>query len=574
MTELPDGVEPPAGSPVGGRGDNGQGENGRGGRDLGRARIPALRLRHARAARQHRSDSTVPDLPPLAERLFPPMPRGGWVGWAGPLMIAAVAGVLRFVNLGFPRAFVFDETYYPKDAYALLKFGNERAYIAAEQANQRILDGNFDVFGTGPSYVVHPPLGKWAIAVGEWMFGFDPFGWRFVVALLGTLSVLMVARIGRRLLRSNLLGCVAGLLLAVDGLALVMSRTALLDGILMFWVVAAFGCLLLDRDYARSRLARTVSQPGWRPDSDPLGPWLLNRPWRWAAGVCLGAGLATKWSGLFFIAVFGVLTVLWDMGARRAVGARLPAWGALARDALPAFAALVLVAVVVYVAAWAGWFAADDSYLRHWADDRTTSFGFIPDSVRSWWHYHAEAFRFHRELHSSHVYESHPAGWLVLARPVSFFYTGIDAGEPGCTAPGGCSRAILGLGTPTLWWLGVIAIGYCLWRWIGRRDWRAGAILSGIVAGYLPWLYYAERTIFYFYAVVFVPFTVLGISMMLGAIMGPPNASPWRRGLGIGIAGGLVLMVLLTFVWFYPIYTAELIPTDQWRQRMWFHTWI
>jgi dolichyl-phosphate-mannose--protein O-mannosyl transferase len=99
-------------------------------------------------------------------------------------------------------------------------------------------------------------------------------------------------------------------------------------------------------------------------------------------------------------------------------------------------------------------------------------------------------------------------------------------------------------------------------------------LLAGLAAGYLPWIYYAERTIFHFYSVVFVPFTVLATSIMLGAITGPPDASPRRRGLGIGIAGGLVVLVLLTFVWFWPIYTAEMIPTDQWRQRMWFHTWI
>jgi 4-amino-4-deoxy-L-arabinose transferase-like glycosyltransferase len=100
---------------------------------------------------------------------------------------------------------------------------------------------------------VHPPLGKETIAVGEWLFGLTPFGWRLMVAILGSLAILMTARIARRMTRSNLLGCVAGLLLALDGLEFVMSRTALLDISVMFWVLAAFGCLLIVRD--RSRLA-------------------------------------------------------------------------------------------------------------------------------------------------------------------------------------------------------------------------------------------------------------------------------------------------------------------------------
>ena len=87
------------------------------------------------------------------------------------------------------------------------------------------------------------------------MFGVTPFGWRFVTAVLGTLAVLMVARIGRRLTRSTLLGTIAGLLLALDGLSIVLSRTAILDGIVAFFVLAAFGALLVDRDRMRSRLA-------------------------------------------------------------------------------------------------------------------------------------------------------------------------------------------------------------------------------------------------------------------------------------------------------------------------------
>ena len=105
---------------------------------------------------------------------------------------------------------------------------------------------------------MHPPAGKWVIAIGEWMFGMTPFGWRFMVAVTGTLAVLMTARIGRRLFRSTLLGCVAGLLLSVDAMEYVHSRTALLDPLLMFWVLAAFGALVVDRD------ARASS---WQHDS-------------------------------------------------------------------------------------------------------------------------------------------------------------------------------------------------------------------------------------------------------------------------------------------------------------------
>ncbi len=281
------------------------------------------------------------------------MPGNRWIGWAGPLAVTAVAGILRFTDLGRPDAVVFDETYYAKDALALLRFGSEQAFL--EGADDTILasDGNWrtlEVFSGDPGFVVHPPFGKWTIAAGEWLFGMTPFGWRFAVALLGTLSVLLVARIARRLTRSNLIGVTAGLLLALDGIHLVMSRTAILDMVISFWVLAAFGFLLLDRDQVRKRwLNKDALSPAmWGPR---LGP----RPWRWAAGISLGLACGVKWSGLWFVAVFGLMTVIWDVGLRRRIGVENPWSATLLRSAPPAFIAIVGSALVVYLATWTGW---------------------------------------------------------------------------------------------------------------------------------------------------------------------------------------------------------------------------
>src|SRR5262249_40681395 len=74
--------------------------------------------------------------------------------------------------------------------------------------------------------------------------------------------------------RSTLLGCVAGLLLALDGLEFVMSRTALLDIFVMFWVLAAFAALVVDRDRTRARYAEeAVAGGGGGPPPPPGGRW-------------------------------------------------------------------------------------------------------------------------------------------------------------------------------------------------------------------------------------------------------------------------------------------------------------
>ncbi|XCX50616.1 phospholipid carrier-dependent glycosyltransferase [Streptomyces phytohabitans] len=513
-----------------------------------------------------------------------------WAAWVGPALVALVAGGLRFWHLGSPHRLIFDETYYAKDAWSLYRYGYEGHW--PDNADKLILaDPQRIPLSEDPSYVVHPPAGKWVIGLGEWVFGLEPFGWRFMTAVLGTVSVFLLCRIGRRLFRSTVLGCLAGALMAVDGLHFVMSRVALLDLVLMFWVLAAFGCLLVDRDEARARLAGALRQGAAR-DAAPDGPrapgdvrpdhgvaerlGLGWRPWRIAAGVCLGLACATKWNGLYILAAFGLLTVLWDMGARRTAGAGRPFLAALHRDALPAFTSLVPVALVTYVATWTGWFATGGGYFRDWAetDGQAGAWGWLPGPLRSLWHYEAEVYDFHVGLTSGHNYESSPWSWLVLGRPVSYFYESSDAGERGCTAADGCAREVLALGTPLLWWAACFALLYAVYRWLFRRDWRAGAILCGVAAGYLPWFLYPERTIFYFYAVVFLPFLCLAVTMMVGALAGPPGVTERRRLVGIVASGVLILLIAWNFVYFWPIYTGQSLPLDDWQQRMWLDTWI
>jgi dolichyl-phosphate-mannose-protein mannosyltransferase len=513
--------------------------------------------------------------PRAAERL------ARWSGWAGPLLVALVAGVMRFWRLGSPHAVIFDETYYAKDAWSLYRYGYEGKW--ADGANEKILADPQSIPLSGEAaYVVHPPVGKWVIGLGEWIWGLEPFGWRFMTALLGTVSVLMLCRIGRRLFRSTALGCLAGVLLAFDGLHFVMSRTALLDLVVMFWVLAAFGCLLLDRDASRARLAAALPDDpgvpgGARPDAGTAERYGLGlRPWRLAAGVCLGLACATKWNGLYVLAAFGLLTVLWDMGARRTAGAGRPLAAVARRDLLPAFTALVPVALVTYLASWSGWFATRGGYFRDWAEQEGAAgaWGWVPGPLRSLWHYESEVYGFHVGLDDPHTYESNPWSWLVLGRPVSFFYESPEKGRDGCETAGGCAREVLALGTPVLWWAACAALVYVLYRWLLRRDWRAGAVLCGVAAGLLPWFLYQERTIFYFYAVVFVPFLCLAVAMTAGALAGPPGVPARRRAAGLVTVGVLVLLVVWNFLWFWPLYTGDPIPMDDWRARMWLDTWI
>jgi dolichyl-phosphate-mannose-protein mannosyltransferase len=236
-----------------------------------------------------------------------------------------------------------------------------------------------------------PPTGKWVIASGEYLFGVSPFGWRFAVAVLGTLSVLMIARIVRRMTRSDLIGAIAGLLLALDGIHIVLSRTGLLDMVLTTFVLAGFGALVLDRDRTRRRLAilGESSPRPWAEIAVGLGPRLGLRPWRLLSIALLSLAVSVKWSALWFIAIFMLLSLFWDVSIRRTIGVSRPWLATLQRSAPIVLATSLGLLAFIYLLSWTGWLLSSTGWGRNWANEQEPSI--IPNAFRSLIDYHRQA---------------------------------------------------------------------------------------------------------------------------------------------------------------------------------------
>ena len=242
---------------------------------------------------------TTPVLPESLQPWHDPNPL---VGWAITGIITVFAALTRFWAVGFPQGKNFDEVYYATEAQEMLRWGYEdnRGYM----------------------FIVHPPLGKWLIAITSdiWTGANNTLGWRIAPAVAGTVAVIIMTRLARRMFRSNLYGGIAGMLLAMDGLTLVLSRTAILDIFLELFVLAGFAALVVDRDWMRARLARMVTAG---VDLGAGVPSLGPRPWRIVAGIMFGFALAVKWSALSFWIAFAILSLIWDRSALRAAGAEI-----------------------------------------------------------------------------------------------------------------------------------------------------------------------------------------------------------------------------------------------------------
>ena len=528
-------------------------------------------------------------------RLVRPLPNDGIWGWLLPLAVTVFGGVLRFWRISRPgghslhkgTSIVFDETYYAHDSWSMLHHGVE---------TNGLMKGN--------SFVVHPPLGKWMMAIGEALFDHgktvkfhgtiypaSPLSFRFMGALLGTIAILITARIARRMFRSTALGVIAGTLLALDGLEFVQSRTAMLDIYLMFWVIAAFGCLVVDRDWGRRKLAERLTAPlaprEW-------GPKVGFRPWRIGAALCIGAACATKWNGAYYIPALILLALLWDIGARRTArtgesATRSPdlwAWrNAAWRVLLPLLAVFLLVPAAVYIASWTGWFLSNGTYAYDhdlYVHSGQSWLSHDWAVLHGWWHYNrSEIWHYDATLHASHPYLSRPWGWLLLARPVAYYYQ-----TPGGCGASSCATEVLGIGNPALWWATIPALVALIWVWISRRDWRAAGVVTVFAFGYLPWVIQellvvhttpactpagdCHRTMFLFYMLPNVPFMVLAVTMAVGLVLGHRGQSEIRRASGVTVAAGYLSMVVILFYFFYPILAARNIPQSQWHRRIWF----
>ncbi|MDU5609513.1 MAG: phospholipid carrier-dependent glycosyltransferase, partial [Actinomyces sp.] len=495
------------------------------------------------------ADSTATS---TSERQFPPRhphwsdrlstPAAGWVATAIATILAAA---IRLPGLDNVRTLIFDETYYVKDAWSLLTLGYEGTW--AKDVDAAFATGDVSGLSTVGGYPVHPPTGKWLIALGMKFFGqADPVGWRIAAAICGIITVCLLCRLAQNLFHSPALTLLAGLFLATDGMAIVMSRTSILDGFLTMFALAAFLCVVKDQETSRPRLLAKLREwdglgaprQGWpslrayltRQDRRPfaIGPNAGNRPWLLAAGVLAGLASSVKWSGIYALAFLGLFVALREVTCRWRAGHPSPIRGALLADIWWAFILMVPTAILTYIASWFGWFAHPAAH----GHGRSGIPGFA-GSLADLWLYHKEMWTFHNGLSTPHTYQSNPYTWLAQYRATSFHWAN-GPEVTGCASEK-CATDVVALGNPLLWWIGIGALIIVLWATVRYRNWRTGVITLGYIALYVPWLAYAHRTIFTFYTVAFAPFVALAVAWLIAVLAGwvtadgQPLAAPLPR---------------------------------------------
>jgi dolichyl-phosphate-mannose-protein mannosyltransferase len=490
------------------------------------------------------------------------------------LAVSAIAALVRLWGLSSPPMLVFDENYYAKAACIFVGGSNHLCKI--DSGNERLFrDQEWDV-----GSFVHPPLGKWAIALGIKAFGMRPFGWRIGSAVAGTLAVTGVALIAQLLLGRPLWTFVAGLLMALEHLSVVLSRQALLDIHVQLWVVAGFLLLVLDRRWIDRRTPR--GPPAGPVDNevdeeaDDRVPSPLWRPWRYAAGVAFGAAVSVKWSGGLGMLTAIVVSLIWETSRRlRGDTSRGRALArAIAQESFALVLAFVLIPAVVYLIAYLPW-------LHHFGWDVHR---FLDQQLRIA-RYHLFVLKTEAldpatgVMTPTHYGYSRPWTWLWMKRPLPLTWQDYGSGI----------RDLLAVGNPVVFWGSFWSLPYLAFAWWRKRDWVAGFFLMAVLLQYLPWVF-VSRPQFFFYVAPFTPFLVLGLVYMArdlsdarlivrepGGVVatdpetGRPAVSVWHpyRPIAWAIVTGAVAL----FLWFWPVLTWQLVSDERFKLIVWFPGW-
>ncbi|HSS60750.1 MAG TPA: phospholipid carrier-dependent glycosyltransferase [Candidatus Limnocylindrales bacterium] len=432
-------------------------------------------------------------------------------------------------NVSPPNGQVFDEIYFPVDAYDDVK-GIESCHPTTDSCQFNYFDPE-------------PPLAKEIIAAGMWSYGwyrahfqgatgdyidlgFNTFGWRIAACVFGTLCIPMMYLLARRLWPSRLFAIAAATLACFDGMFFIQSRIGMIDIFPIFFILTAYFLFLV---HIQSRSFNTAMIS------------LL------ALGGVLAIGIASKW---IVLAAWACI-VFWLVArvVLRSLGFEFgpTGWPFLSwrRDRGPSIAAapwptylavgviaLVIIPIGVYVLSWYPFFARGQF---HALSDLTN--------------YQLESFNYHKNLVATHPYGSPAWSWPLLSRPVLYYAEYVGLGNDAFTGQALIAR-MSNLGNPWIWWSSLPCIAALPYFIVRYRSFPAAVILLGFISQYLPW-FPITRVLFMYHMFGGLIFMVLALAYVLVYL-----AERLPRPRGELVVAGYLAMAVIFFGYFYPVWTA------------------
>ena len=391
--------------------------------------------------------------------------------------------------------------------------------------------------------------------------GFNTFGWRIMSCIIGTLVVPLMYLFALRLWPNRFFALAAGVLSCFDGMLFVQSRIAMLDIIVVFFLVLTYWLFLL---HLSSRTRR-----------GSVATMLL-------CGTALGLGVATKWSVLAALGTILLFIVMRPVLARLEILVRSGTgeWRLRRRDwrgltipggvPVSAYAGLLVVALVaiplfIYVTTWFPFFLRGQ-------------FHTLGDILA----HDKAAYDFNAHLTATHPYGSPWFSWPFLYRPVAYYFQSQVLGTDQWTQRP-LVAGMIDLGNPWIWWTSLPCLLAMPYFVLKHRSGAATLITIAFLAQYLPWSR-ISRVLFLYEMAAALPFMILALALVLAKVAetrvdlhygsGHTLTLPLR-----GLAYAHLVVAVLFFVYFYPVWTALPLGENSYLGgfpggKMWFPSWI
>jgi dolichyl-phosphate-mannose--protein O-mannosyl transferase len=458
---------------------------------------------------------------------------------AGLLAIVSAALLLRLWHLSMPNQLYFDETAYLPSAVALLQGKNDPNPAIPQLGKMGMAAGMATWYA-----VEQHVLGGHSVAR-------ECIAWRWPGAVLGAATVALVYFVGESMF-GWVVGLLAAGLLAIDWVHLVMSRVAMLDVYVTFFIVLGSWFTWL---YVRSETRQ-------------------NR-WLWLACVAFALAVTSKWNALFAI-VACLMTILWCKPL--ATDLRMRMWF-MARLCLRGF----LVLMVVYGSTYLPYLRANQwniSKTVTWYS-MTNMFMFEYRYVDQYHDVHQNRYRstwwhWPLDLRPCWLFFEHTAMAPDLAQP-SLKWTDAQIEEANRLLPTtiGYASGIVVMGSPWIWWTFLPLWLWSCWQCRPRRDepelspderrerdgLRMCVLLYALQVGF-----WCINPGFMYYMAVCSPFMSLIIARQL--------ASWSRTRLGALAALCYVGMALALLVYFWPLLYASPVGMRSFWHRIWLSSWV
>ncbi len=384
-------------------------------------------------------------------------------------MILAFALVTRVFDLNSPKEMYFDEVYHAFTAKVIMGSDVAKAWEW------------WNTPPTGFAYEwTHPPLAKLGMVLGMSLFGQNSFGWRIPGALLGVGSVFLVYLLGKQIFKDEVIGLLSAAVFSLDGLVLVMGRIGMNDSYILFFTLLSIYLYLRDKNFL--------------------------------SAVSFGFAIASKWSAIWAIPIFGVIF----LSQKKKL-----TWSYVWFFILP---------VVIYFGSYFDMFLTGHSLSIWWGMQK-----------QMWW--------YHTGLKATHSYSSMWWSWPFLLRPI-YLYTSNEVG-------GWVSR-IYAFGNPAVFWFGFVSViaasVYAFWE----KSKNLALVVFSYIIFFVPWAL-SPRIMFLYHYLPSIPFMAIATGYIL------------RRNPKLTIP--FFVFALGLFVYFYPHWAGIEIPLWLDKSYYWVSSW-